>query len=46
MKTRKKVTKAYDARNKGYQASMNRLTVKQARGYRKPGSQNPRKNGA
>lgn len=46
MKTVKKVTKAYDRRQKSYQATMNRLNDKQRRGYRKPGSNNPRKNGA
>ena len=46
MKTNKKVIRGYDKKQKGYQASMNHLTPKQALGYRKPGSMNPRKNGA
>lgn len=46
MKTNKKVIKSYDIRQKSYQATKARLTAKQAGGYRKPGSMNPRKNGA
>lgn len=46
MKTSKKVTRAYDKRQAGYQATHNHLDAKQRKGYRKPGSMNPRKNGA
>lgn len=46
MKTNKKVIKAYDKRQNAFHASKARLTPKQALGYRKPGSMNPRKHGA
>jgi hypothetical protein len=46
MKTDKKVGKRVLAEELGYHASQAKLNEKQRRGYRRPGSRNPRKRGA
>ena len=49
MKTSKKVYSAFDRRQKDYNATVDRLQRNNkygARGYKKPGSSNPRKHGA
>lgn len=46
MKTNRKMLKAYDRRQNGHEATVKTLDSKQAKGFRRPGSRNPRKNGA